>query len=101
MPNDRDSSERSDELCDFIENAGPGVITAHSGSSTPSPAAFGIKLSYFDECTNCIDISSLILEPTVEQRANYTALVSTLDTEEKDLLKPFGEARVFFLTSTS
>lgn len=95
------SKRRTVELEDFIEDRAPGVIKEYSGSSNPIPAAFGIELDSFDECAPYIDIDSLSLKPTAEHLAKYSALVSALTEEEQDLLKPFGEPRVFFLTSTS
>jgi hypothetical protein len=91
---------RSADVEDLIENL-EGMYCPYSGSADESPAAFGVKLDDFDECSPYIDLAQLNLVPSPAQLKEFQKVWDALETEEKELLAQFGEPRVFFLASTS
>ena len=94
------NQERTAEVEELIENL-EGMFSPYSGSADESPAAFGIKLDGFDECSPFIDLAQLTLVPTPAQLDEFQKVWASLEPEEQKLISQFGEPRVFFLTSTS
>ena len=91
-----------DELVEeVIHEERDGFLSYYSGGSGASPVGFGVEIGEFDEACAYVDVNTLPLVPTEEQKSQYQALFNGLNAEETELLKSCGEPRVFFLWSTS
>lgn len=93
--------EKFDVLAEAIEDESDGFLSYYSGAADESPAAFGVELGQFDECCAYIDVSTLPLDPTPGQMAEYSQLLEAQEPEVRKALESLGSPRVFFLWSTS
>jgi hypothetical protein len=97
---DADDSDLRGYLEEYVDGMA-GFHREYDGSASDYPMAFGVELDGFDECEHHIELSSLKLQVTDDQKAQYQKQYDALQPEYKKVVDVFGEPRVFFLVSSS